>query len=551
MSNKFGVGRRPLSPNQPDGGTTFCPPETITLQPVSRTVTAGQSTQFIVGVSQRGIERGCAPRIQWEFKTSATSQFTPVPFANSTQLDFQITTPQMAGIYRARVSVDFLSVYSNEVVLTVNGAPPVSVSELIAEQPNATTCNALGGSATFFVVPVVGKTLTYQWEFMGAGTNTFTAISGATTATYTVTNCSTANAGFYRVKVREGTKLEISGQTFLSVPLSNPLRISTQPVKTLTPALGATFKISVAAQGGTAPILYRWQRRLSDLTYFRDLPGQNTPTLSIVGFNPSRDAGTYRVHITDSSSSKEIYSDETVVSLKPSDSIKSEPPTAILPIASRSAAQGTTVSVTPRLQGATPFTYKWFYKGAELTGITTATLSRSLSASTEGAYQLQASNANGTLAQNFEMVIRPSVLKYTLTLNGTSVSANTQTPSQLNFGTATPCGILPNVGTLEVTNFSDRVLGYDVVIPAGVALFTPDSGVKISGSTTVQLSVPSGQTRSILLALDLKSTAALTATSKITINIAGGGETRTIQVSGANALLSPSPSPSPTPCVID
>ena len=66
----------------------------------------------------------------------------------------------------------------------------------LGTQPVAAQTVALGGSVSFSVtVTSTGFTVTYQWNFNG------TAITGAVSASYTIANVTTANAGSYTVTV--------------------------------------------------------------------------------------------------------------------------------------------------------------------------------------------------------------------------------------------------------------------------------------------------------------------------------------------------------------
>jgi len=58
----------------------------------------------------------------------------------------------------------------------------------------------LQGQSTTFTVTATGNNLTYQWQFSTNGT-TFADISGATMASYTVSNAQPSDAGYYRVVV--------------------------------------------------------------------------------------------------------------------------------------------------------------------------------------------------------------------------------------------------------------------------------------------------------------------------------------------------------------
>ncbi len=153
-----------LSSNNSDGGTKTIAP-TIAAQPVSLTVTAGQTATFSVTAM------GTAPfSYQW-LKNSvnisgatAASYTTPVTIAGDNGEKFDVVVSNSAG-----------SVISAMATLTVNAGP---VAPTITAQP-ASQSVTLGQTATFSVTAAGTAPLTYQWQKNSAN------ISGATAASYT------------------------------------------------------------------------------------------------------------------------------------------------------------------------------------------------------------------------------------------------------------------------------------------------------------------------------------------------------------------------------
>ena len=153
--------------------TTSAPPNsapTITSQPVSQTVTAGQPATFSV------IATGSAPlTYQWSMNggTVGTNSNT---FSIS-----QTTTTENQAQINVKISNAAGSVTSGTVSLTVNAA---SVTPTITLQPASQTVT-VGQPATFSVTATGTAPLTYQWFMnstaVGTNSNTFT-ISQTTVA---------------------------------------------------------------------------------------------------------------------------------------------------------------------------------------------------------------------------------------------------------------------------------------------------------------------------------------------------------------------------------
>jgi hypothetical protein len=140
-------------------------PPSITAQPTSQTVTAGQTATFNV------VATGTAPlSYQWRKSgvtiSGATSAFYTTPAASSSDSGAQFTV---------LVSNTAGNVTSSAATLTVNAAP---VPPSITAQPTSLTVT-VGQTAVFSVVATGTAPLAYQWQKNGA------FISGATSASYT------------------------------------------------------------------------------------------------------------------------------------------------------------------------------------------------------------------------------------------------------------------------------------------------------------------------------------------------------------------------------
>jgi len=129
---------------------------------------------------------------------------------------------------------------------SLNGAPQIQ------GQPTDQYTSP-GGSATFSVTASGSGTLTYQWAFNGS------AISGATGASYTVTNAQSANAGAYTVTITNsnGSVTSAAGNLFVNTGSSGArlINISTRAMV----GTGGNVLIPgfVIGGGGTETLLIR------------------------------------------------------------------------------------------------------------------------------------------------------------------------------------------------------------------------------------------------------------------------------------------------------
>jgi sugar lactone lactonase YvrE/thiol-disulfide isomerase/thioredoxin len=169
----------------------------ITMQPVARTVAAGDSATFAVMAS--GLP---APIYQWQVSIDGGNTWNNVtdtaPYTGTATGTLTITTATAAMNsfqYRCRVSNSVQSnVASNAAVLTVNVAPVFTV------EPTNQTVTA--GGDTSLTVKASGTPMpTYQWQVSADSGSTWTGLTdtapydGAKTGTLTVTGVTVAMNG--------------------------------------------------------------------------------------------------------------------------------------------------------------------------------------------------------------------------------------------------------------------------------------------------------------------------------------------------------------------
>ena len=206
----------------------------ITAQPASQTISAGQTATFSVTAA------GTAPlSYQWQRNgagisgATSSSYTTPAETASDNGAQFSVVVSNTAG-----------NLTSNAAILTVNSPPAVT-----AQPVNQTV--AVGQSATFSVTATGTAPLAYQWRRNGAN------ISGAIASTYTTpATTATDNGAQFTAVITNVAGTVTSSIATLTVNV--PLSITTQPSSvTITAGQTATFSVTAT---GTAPLSYQWSQ---------------------------------------------------------------------------------------------------------------------------------------------------------------------------------------------------------------------------------------------------------------------------------------------------
>src|SRR5207248_410870 len=204
---------------------------TITTQPASQTVSAGQTATFTVTAT------GTAPlSYQWQKNGTAigaattASYTTPSTTAADNGDQFTVVVSNAAG-----------SVTSRAAALTVSA---VLVAPTITTQPASQTVTA-GQRAAFTVTATGTAPLSYQWQKNG------TTIGAATAASYTTPATTASDSG-------DQFTVVVSNAVGSVTSSAAALTITTQPAsQTVTAGQTATFTVTAT---GTAPLSYHWQK---------------------------------------------------------------------------------------------------------------------------------------------------------------------------------------------------------------------------------------------------------------------------------------------------
>ena len=333
---------------------TVLVPPTLASQPQSTTNVLGTTATFSVTAS------GTAPlAYQWRFYGTNLSGQTSAALSRA-----NVQTND-AGPYTVVVTNVAGSLTSQVATLTVL-VPPT-----IASQPQSAT-NVLGSTATFSVTASGTTPLAYQWRFYG------TNLSGQTSATLSLSNVQTNQAGPYTVVVTNVAGSLTSQVATLAVLV--PPTIASQP-QSASNVLDTTATFSVTASG-TAPLAYQWR------FYGTNLSGQISTTLSRANVR-TNDAGPYTVVVTNMAGS--LTSQVATLTVLVPPTIASQPQ-------SRTNMLGTTASFSVTAFGTAPLAYQWRFNGLEIAGATATNLTLSnVQLTNAGSYVVVVTNVAGVV----------------------------------------------------------------------------------------------------------------------------------------------------------
>ncbi|WP_298152444.1 PA14 domain-containing protein [Flavobacterium sp.] len=200
--------------------------------------------------------------IQWE-ESNDNILFSPVPSATASS--YTVTNLAASKYYRAAVSnPGCLPGYSN--VLLINASPvplagTISGASVICSGANSTTLTATG---------TVGA---IQWQSSTNNIN-FVDISGATSATFTITNLTSTT--FYRMMVGGGACTPVFSPSVNMVVGPSPIGGTTSGGATICSVINSTT-LTLTGYNGSI----QWQSSLDNIT-FNDITGATATTYTAI-----------------------------------------------------------------------------------------------------------------------------------------------------------------------------------------------------------------------------------------------------------------------------
>jgi hypothetical protein len=327
----------------------------ITTQPQSQTKTVGQSVTFSVSAT------GGTLSYQWYQSKAGAS---PIAGATSPSYTIASVVADDAANYLCIVTNSVGSTTSSSALLTVLTIPS------IVTDPTSKTV-AVGQSVTFSVA-ANGGNLSWQWYKGG------TAISGATSYTYTIASVAASDAGSYYCVASNSVGSATSATAILTI-LAAPV-ITTQP-QSQTKTVGQSVTFSVSATGGG--LSYQWYQSKAGASPIAGATSSSYTIASVV----ADDAANYLCIVTNSVGS--TTSSSALLTVLTIPSIVTDP-------TSKTVAVGQPVTFSVAANGGN-LSWQWYKGGTAISGATSYSYTiASVAASDAGSYYCVASNSVGS-----------------------------------------------------------------------------------------------------------------------------------------------------------
>jgi hypothetical protein len=269
---------------------------TITSNPVSLSILINQTATFSVAAT------GEAPfSYQWYVIAPGAPAPTAIPGATSSTYTTPVATTNSNGAqYFAKVTdaCGGSAITSVSATLIVNNGqdPPTIITQPISQTVPA------GGTATFTVVAAGTPTLLYQWYQVPAGTTTSNAITGATSASYTVPDTATTitnDQDAYYVIVINSYGRATSIKATLAV--GSGILITQQPANQYVNA-GSPATFSVTAVSALT-LTYQWFVAAPGSSSFVVVPGATSATYTQSSTTTPESGSVYYVVVSNGTTS--------------------------------------------------------------------------------------------------------------------------------------------------------------------------------------------------------------------------------------------------------
>ncbi len=215
----------------------------ISTNPSSQTLGVGQTASF------RAVATGKpAPSVQWQVSTNGGGSYANISGATSTTYTFTTIAAESGYEYEA--------VFTNSAGITTSKAATLTVDTVpvVTTNPSGATVNA-GLSATFTAAATGTPAPSVQWQVSTNGGTSYTAVPGATSATYNFVTAVAQSGSLYRAVFSNGIGTATTTAATLVV---HALPVVTVSPNSLAVNAGQSVSFTAAATGSPTPTV-QWQ----------------------------------------------------------------------------------------------------------------------------------------------------------------------------------------------------------------------------------------------------------------------------------------------------
>lgn len=253
----------------------------ITSQPTNQVACVGSNATFAI------VSSGT---YQWQISTNGGTTWSNISGATATSyIATAVTIGQNNNQYRCIVTGQCGSTTSSAATLTVNSIPAIT-----AQPQSLSLCS---GSNASFSVTATGTGISYQWEISTDGGTTYAPISGANSATYSITGVTVGmNNDMYHCIV-SGSCTPAATSNAATLLVSSSITITTNPN---SQTVCEQTNISFTAGADGSGISYQWEVSTNGGTSYSNVTnggvysGATSATLTITGVPPSLNGNLYR-----------------------------------------------------------------------------------------------------------------------------------------------------------------------------------------------------------------------------------------------------------------
>jgi hypothetical protein len=356
--------------------------------------------------------------------------------------------------------------------------------------------NVVEGAIANFSVTATGSDIAYRWQRSSDGGSTYTGVTGANTASTSVTTTLADNNGLWRVVLSNSGGSVTSSPARLSVTQQVLVPAITSDPANQTVVEGQTASFTVSGTGSPSPTT-QWQiRSAADASSgiaeqgWVDVAGATANTYITPATTLAQNASQYRAVLQNSAGrATSLPATLAVNAAVVAPAITSQPLAQSVQV-----GQSGLFSVTA--SGTSPLSYQWLKNGQTIVGANaTEVLILAEAADVGSSYNIsvQVSNAGGSVTSALAVMTvtaPPAAGKLISAAEGGFVSASTG--AEVEPTLIVPPGALARDATLRVTAQSSSVANLPAQISALGDVIGVDgpAGVTFSTPATLYLAVP-------------------------------------------------------------